>query len=280
MQPGYLLIQKSTTLYPKGWALESTLLLVVYFKNRHRKCSFAQVFYEPLFISETIGGRVWFWLTTVHLPFSLCHVVNMGSSCFRALTACKDPVMLLTLVAPISWLLPKCSLSCLTCSYLAHPPQPPAQWYLCLCICTRLSASSSVCVCIIIIIFQGGGGLQPVSLMRPGYISQCRGAVVALQHTHELLKAVCGRWHSPIFPQPRRHWQMVGVKMLNIKQLRLRSFPYKPFFVRFWCFLLYTEANKEQLMALSASRGFQSVGFSPHICCFGVFLPFCLERSL
>lgn len=41
---------------------------------------------------------------------------------------------------------------------------------------------------------------------------------VALQLTHELLKAICGRWHSPLFPQPRRQQQMVAVKTLNIKQ--------------------------------------------------------------
>lgn len=43
-------------------------------------------------------------------------------------------------------------------------------------------------------------------------------AEVALQHMHELLNAICGRWHSPLFPQPRSHQQMVGVKTLNIKQ--------------------------------------------------------------
>lgn len=43
-------------------------------------------------------------------------------------------------------------------------------------------------------------------------------AEVALQHTHELLKAICGRWHSSLFSPPRRHQQMVGVKTLNIKQ--------------------------------------------------------------
>lgn len=63
------------------------------------------------------------------------------------------------------------------------------------------------------------GGGTPTS--RPNE-AQLRFAVqrveVALQLTHELLKAICGRWHSPLFPQPRRQQQMVAVKTLNIKQ--------------------------------------------------------------
>lgn len=73
------------------------------------------------------------------------------------------------------------------------------------------------CLCACAVIFVGG---TPTS--RPNE-AQLRFAVqrveVALQLTHELLKAICGRWHSPLFPQPRRQQQMVAVKTQNIKQL-------------------------------------------------------------
>ena len=75
-------------MYPEGTALENTLLLVVYFKNRYRKHSFAQVFYGPLFISLEYGReRSVVLINCSH--FSLCCEVNMVSYCFGA-SAAKD----------------------------------------------------------------------------------------------------------------------------------------------------------------------------------------------
>lgn len=98
-------------------------------------------------------------------------------------------------------------------------------------------------------------------------------AEVALQHTHELLTAICGRWRSPLFPQPRRHQQMVGVKTLNIKQPPFIPPPRFPlahelFFSVFWCFRLYLEANHEQLMAAKRSEGFSECWGFLDICYF------------
>lgn len=78
---------------------------------------------------------------------------------------------------------------------------------------------------------------------------------------HELLKAICGRWHSPLFPQPRRHQQMVGVKTLNIKRPPLIFSPgilplTSSIFAVFWYFCHYLEANKEHLIAAECFGGF------------------------
>lgn len=92
---------------------------------------------------------------------------------------------------------------------------------------------------------------------------------MALQHTHELLKAICGRWHSPLFPQPRRHQQMVGVRTLNIKQPPFIFFPqvvlilqacFSAFFFAIFLFL-YKEGNKQQKMAGSWTSAFLDFPF-------------------
>lgn len=54
MQAVYLLIQKSTLMYPEGMALENTLLLVVYFQTRHRK-RLLYSFIDPCSLAEHMG---------------------------------------------------------------------------------------------------------------------------------------------------------------------------------------------------------------------------------
>lgn len=81
-----------------------------------------------------------------------------------------------------------------------------------------------MCVCVLLF-FRGTPAGRPNEAQLHFAVQK---AEVALQHTHELLKAICGRWHSPLFPQPHRHQQMVGVKTLNIKQLPFIFFPQVP----------------------------------------------------
>lgn len=96
-------------------------------------------------------------------------------------------------------------------------------------------------------------------------------AEVALQHTHELLKAICGRWHSPLYPQPRRHQQMVVVKTLNIKQPPFIFSPCPPSLTSlFQCFsgiFFFTQRlirNRKWLVSFSECWVFLD------ICCFCV----------
>lgn len=169
--------------------------------------------------------------------------------------------------SPVGGLRAKRRLSCLACSRRAHL----SRHLLCdiyarafAHVCPRLGMRVRV------IIFLGG--LQPAGLMRPSYISQCRQPRWRCI-THELLKAICGRWRSPLLPQPRRHQQMVGVKTLNIKQPPFIPPPRFPlahelFLSVFWCFRLYLEANHEQLMAAERSEGFSECWGFLDICYF------------
>lgn len=104
-------------------------------------------------------------------------------------------------------------------------------------------------------------------------------AEVALQYTHELLRAICGRWHSPLFPHPRRHQQMVNEKTLNIKQPPFifsprSAFSYKTILVLFWyfCFTLDPYKNRkwppECFKAFPQCWVFLDICF---LCCFPFF---------
>lgn len=107
-------------------------------------------------------------------------------------------------------------------SYLAHLSHH-LSCDIYLCIYARLSAAGYVCARthVILFFFWGTPAGRPNEAQLQFAVQK---VAVVLQRTHELLKAMCGRWHSPLFPQPRRHRQMVGVKTLNIKQPSLFYF--------------------------------------------------------
>ena len=135
-----------------------------------------------------------------------------------------------------------------------------------------------------VLLFFGGAPAGLSNEVRLHFVVQA--AEVALQHKHELLKAICGRWHSPLSSQPRRYQQMVGVKMLNIKQPPFISTPQvspplQALFSAFWSFCLYLEANKRQLPAKCLKR-FSECWVFLDICCFLVvcFSFLSCERSL
>lgn len=204
---------------------------------------------------------MWFGLTAVSLHFltavkSIWCLIVLELAQLRASHVPNK-------VSSDFWPLQKCFTLALFSSFIP----PPALWYLGLCMCARLSATRYVCM---LLFFWGTPAGHPNE-------AQLRFAVqkaeVALQHTHELLKAICGRWHSPLFPQPCRYQQMVAVKTLNIKQppfiffFSVSLLSHSQFWVLFCFFCLfffsfYIEANKEQLMVVNASRDFQSAGFS------------------
>lgn len=50
--------------------------------------------------------------------------------------------------------------------------------------------------------------------MRPFYVCAVQRVEVALQRAHELLKAICGRWHSLFFTQPRRHQRLSALESI------------------------------------------------------------------
>lgn len=109
------------------------------------------------------------------------------------------------------WLLQIVACYVLLGLYLAHPSHHLLR-DICICAHTRLSVTRYVCM---LLFFWGSPASHPNEAQ---FYFAVQKAEVALQHTHELLKAICGRWHSPLFPLPCRYQQMVGVKTLNIKQ--------------------------------------------------------------
>lgn len=195
-------------------ALENALLLVVYFQTRHRKRLLYSFIY-PCSLVEHMGREG--GVVSINSKWlSIClHTVKSIRSLFlfpfrsRSCSSVDEP-----------WLV--------TAFTKSSPSPPPPLWYLCTWLLTHQSTTRYsgpfVCCCVF---FVYKGNLQPARPNEALLHCAVQRAEVALQHTHELLKAICGRWHSLFFPQTRRHQQMVGVKMLN------NTLPFYSFFFFF-----------------------------------------------